>query len=249
MYLERQRTEQAFEKFYIRAVQDSRDLTAEPTLPRYRKRPRRIEDGESNHRFDTTEAYFHQQYYEALDLLKNELINRFQQPRGLPVAASIEKVLLDATHGVVSDELPDELQVYAKDIDLSHLKIQLQMFPDLLKAYNTAHQPTAIHNVTNLNTLCQVMNDVNSSKVMFKEVFTLHKIFLTIPVTTANAERTFSALRRLKTYLRSTMSQPRLNHVMLLHIHKERTDSLDLVQVARDFISVNNRRALHFGHF
>ena len=108
LYLERQRTEQAFERFYSRAVQDSRDLTAEPTLPRYRKRPRRIEDGESNHRFDTTEAYFRQQYYEALDLLKNELINRFQQPRGLPVAASIQKVLLDATHGVVSDELPDE---------------------------------------------------------------------------------------------------------------------------------------------
>ena len=136
------------------------------------------------------------------------------------------------------------LQVYANDIDLSHLKIQLQMLPDLFKAYNTANQPTAIHEVTNLNTLCQVMNDVNSSKVMFKEVFTLLKIFLTIPVTTANAERTFSALRRLKTYLQSTMSQPRLNH-----IHKEKMDSLDLVQVARDFISVNDRRALHFGHF
>ena len=95
------------------------------------------------------------------------------------------------------------------------------MLPDLLKAENTANQPTAIHKVTNLNTLCQVMNDVNSSKVMFKEDFTLLKNFLTIPVTTANAERTFSALRCLKTYLRSTMSQPRLNHVMLLHIHKE----------------------------
>ena len=117
----------------------------------------------------------------------------FQQPRGLPVAASIEKVLLDATHGVVSDELPDELQVYAKDIDLyiSRLKIQLQMLPDLLKAYNTANQPVAIHKVTNFNTLCQVMNDVNSSKVMFKEVIKLLKIFLTIAVTTANAECTF----------------------------------------------------------
>ena len=92
------------------------------------------------------------------------------------VAASIEKVLLDATHVVVSDDLPDELQVYANDIYLSRLKIQLQMLPHLLKAYNTANQPVAIHNVTTL--IPFVMNDVNSSKVMFKEVLCRLKFFL-----------------------------------------------------------------------
>ena len=62
------------------------------------------------------------------------------------------------------------------------------------------------------------------------------KIFLTVPVTTSTAARTFSALRRLKTYLCSTMAQARLNHVMLLYIHKDRTDQIDIEKIAKDFI-------------
>ena len=34
------------------------------------------------------------------------------------------------------------------------------------------------------------------------------------------------------------MSQPLLNYVMLLHAHKERTDSINVVQIARQFVSV-----------
>ena len=67
-----------------------------------------------------------------------------------------------------------------------------------------------------------------------------------MPVTTATAKRSFSTLSRLKTYLRSTMSQPKLNHIVLLHSHKERTDALDLVHIAKTFVSVNNRRQEFF---
>ena len=80
------------------------------------------------------------------------------------------------------------------------------------------------------------------SKGMFSEVLRLIKIFYTIPVTTATAERTFSALRRLKTYLRATMSQQRLNNTMLLYVHKDRTDKIDIVNIARSFIKENDRR-------
>jgi len=55
-----------------------------------------------------------------------------------------------------------------------------------------------------------------------------------MPATNASSERAFSALRRLKTYLRNTMSQERLNHVMLLHVHKEMTDKLKLADVPND---------------
>ena len=91
------------------------------------------------------------------------------------------------------------------------------------------------------------MNDMTSSKCMFSEVCMLLRILLTIPVTTSTAERTFSTLRRLKTFLRSTMTQKRLNHVMLLHIYKEKTDKIDLTKVATKFVSVNDRRRTFFG--
>lgn len=48
----------------------------------------------------------------------------------------------------------------------------------------------------------------------------LLKIICVIPVTTCTAERTFSSLRRTKTYLRSTIGEDRLNGLMLLNIHR-----------------------------
>ena len=66
----------------------------------------------------------------------------------------------------------------------------------------------------------QIINSVSNSKLLFREVFKLTRIFLTLPVTTATAERTFSTLRHLKTFA-LTLSQPNLNHCMLLHAHKD----------------------------
>jgi hypothetical protein len=54
-------------------------------------------------------------------------------------------------------------------------------------------------------------------------------------------------MRRIKTYLRSTMTQERLNHSFMLNAHKSRIDNLDLIQIAKLFISVNERRCAFFG--
>lgn len=45
-------------------------------------------------------------------------------------------------------------------------------------------------------------------------------LFLTLPVTTCSCERSFSALRRLKTWLRSTMGDERLSSLALMHVHQ-----------------------------
>ena len=50
-----------------------------------------------------------------------------------------------------------------------------------------------------------------------------------MPATNAESERSFSAVRRIKSYLRSTMSQQRLNHLMVLHVHSDHTDKFNLV--------------------
>ena len=45
------------------------------------------------------------------------------------------------------------------------------------------------------------------------------------------------------------MGQQRLNDVMLLHIHKKRTDDeIDLQTVAQAFVSVNDERIRYFGN-
>ena len=55
---------------------------------------------------------------------------------------------------------------------------------------------------------------------MFPNLRILLQIFGTLPVTTATAERTFSVLRLLKTFLRSTMGEERLNGLALATIYK-----------------------------
>ena len=72
---------------------------------------------------------------------------------------------------------------------------------------------------------------------------------MVMPATKATSERSFSALRRVKNYLRATMTQERLNNLLILHVHKERTDSLDVKEVANDFISNSEHRTGIFGHF
>ena len=61
--------------------------------------------------------------------------------------------------------------------------------------------------------------------------------------------RTFSALKRLLTYLRSTMTEKRLNNCLLLHVHKELTDQLNITDIANEFISANSDRNRYFGSF
>ena len=188
---------------YEDVLESSNDLTAAPCLPRYRHPPRRLDEASStSHEFISTESYFRQQYFEVLDLLVNELRRQFQQKRGMPVVVIIEKLLLDAANGNLdSTEIPEELQLYKNDLDLSQLKYQLLMLPDVIRVRNQRlRNDVPITKVTNVRTLYSVMCEISLGKEIFSEVLRLIKIFYTIPVTTSTAERAFSALRRLKTY-------------------------------------------------
>nr|CAI5843535.1 unnamed protein product [Callosobruchus analis] len=53
------------------------------------------------------------------------------------------------------------------------------------------------------------------------KIYELLKILCTLPVSVASAERSFSSLKRLKSWLRSTMGQERLVGLALLHIHRD----------------------------
>ena len=70
-----------------------------------------------------------------------------------------------------------------------------------------------------------------------------------MPATNAVSERSFSTLKRVKTYLRSTTGDSRLNHLMMLHVHKDRTDALTLVDVANDFVGEKENRKQMIGKF
>ena len=124
------------------------------------------------------------------------------------------------------------------DIDLDHLKIQLSLVQDMIKTATSESIP--VTKVTNVRTTAEAMNTSDIYKTMLSEVNKLLQLYFTFPVTTATAERSFSSLRRIKTFLRSTMTECRLNNLCLLYVHKSITDALDLSQIAKDFASVNS---------
>ncbi|XP_077306124.1 zinc finger MYM-type protein 1-like [Lithobates pipiens] len=92
--------------------------------------------------------------------------------------------------------------------------------------------------------LFQLFVDNNLAHV-FRETVTLLKILITTPMTTAEAERCFSTLKRIKTFLRNSMTQERLNALAMLSMEKRVvTEMTDFNQkVIEKFASQKERRA------
>ena len=73
-----------------------------------------------------------------------------------------------------------------------------------------------------------------------------YRILLTIHVTVASAERSFSKLKLLKSYLRSTITQERLNELATIAIENDIVEEINYKDIIENFISKNTRRMLLF---
>ena len=62
----------------------------------------------------------------------------------------------------------------------------------------------------------------------FYELNRLIGIAVTLPVTSVEAERSFSCLKLIKTHLRTTMLDDRLSDIAVLSVHSQRANVLDL---------------------
>ena len=118
---------------------------------------------------------------------------------------------------------------YGDDFKRDVLDTQLKTFPFVLS------EAGLLSNAKNIQTFRDVRDKVKDlpkgMKMLISEVIKLLKLVIVMPATNA-----FSAMRRLFTYLRTTMKQNRLNNTMVLHVHKEKTDSLSLVDIANEFV-------------
>lgn len=65
-------------------------------------------------------------------------------------------------------------------------------------------------------------------------------LLLVLPATSATSERT---------YLRSTMTQTRLNNLMILHIYKDEVGALNLKSITTEFFSAKESRSHIFGTY
>lgn len=70
------------------------------------------------------------------------------------------------------------------------------------------------------------------------------RLLLTLPVTVTSGERSFSSLKLIKTYLRSTMSQERLSGLALISIEYRVRSSLDLEDMVTAFAQAKARKQI-----
>ena len=152
---------------------------------------------------------------------------------------SLENLLQVANGESYDDDLKSlQSTCYRENINLEQLQKQLPLLVDIIR-----QALSKVSRVTSVQTICEAMNTQNVYKSMLAEVHNLFRLYFTVLITSATSEKTFSALRRILTYLRSSMSEQRLNNCMLLHIHKDFTDACDIKQV------VNSEKRYYFGRF
>ena len=189
--------------------------------------------------------YYRTVYYEALDLVVEGITDRFEQP-GYQIYRNLEDLLLKACKGQDFEaELDFVCDFYAKDVKKLDLQTQLPLLRVMMMELHAsdASKLTIKDIVKSVHGISEVQ------KVSLGHVWVLFKLLLVMLATNASSERSFSALRRVKTYLRSTMSQKRLNHLMILHIHQEAVDKLDLKAIGNEFVGELELRKRLFGHF
>jgi len=74
----------------------------------------------------------------------------------------------------------------------------------------------------------------------FCNIYTILQLLATVPISSATCERSISTLRYIKTYLRNSMTQDRLNGLALMYVHRDK--HIDLDQVIELFVQMHPRR-------
>lgn len=81
-----------------------------------------------------------------------------------------------------------------------------------------------------------------SKNDFFPNVSIALRILLTLPISVATAERSFSKLKLIKNYLRSTMAQERLSDLATISIEHKVGEHLDHEDLIKDFASIKSRK-------
>ena len=213
--------------WYEEALQLSESVgNPTPTLPRFCSRQR--------HRCNVP-ADSPQEYYRRtisipfLDHLCSQIEERFsptQQKAYMGLSLVPDTIKSD---GQWRQRVKDMAVIYETDLPSSlSLEAELDLWENKW-TLRVGDLPTSPHSALE-----------HCSSVLFPNISVLLRILCTLPVTTSECERTFSSLKRLKTYTRSTMKQERLTGLALMHIHQSM--ELDLEEILNIFARKYPRR-------
>nr|CAH7732862.1 unnamed protein product [Callosobruchus chinensis]CAH7733163.1 unnamed protein product [Callosobruchus chinensis]CAH7761170.1 unnamed protein product [Callosobruchus chinensis]CAH7763929.1 unnamed protein product [Callosobruchus chinensis] len=143
----------------------------------------------------------------------------------------------------------DKYSEFAKKFPVTVLNEVASFYPMLSKS-RLKTELEIIYSREDLKEIVGAMNLLsfileNNLNETFIETSKILKIIVTTPMTTAEAERTFSTLKRIKTFLRNTMLNDRLNALVMMSINRNLVHQINNFddKVMEKFISMKDRRA------
>ena len=175
-------------------------------LPRQRKPPKRLTGDADAHVTATVSDYYRPLFFSLIDTAVQQLKERFCENPGLGKYRALEDCLIS---GVVEEQV---LSAY-HEINTADLNTQMQLF-------RCKRISKSVGEVANI--LRELVPEVRGE---YDDIEKLVRLLIVCPASSAEAERSFSALRRLKTWLRSSMTQTRLNAVAVCHVHQNIVDT------------------------
>jgi len=116
------------------------------------------------------------------------------------------------------------------------LKLQLQHYE-----LDVPNHPK-LKSMSSIADLCQGLVEIEKS-IIYPLVDRLIWLILTIPVSTATTERTFSAMKIVKTRLRNRMEDDFLANYLIVYIEKEIAERFTIDMIIDDLYSMKERRA------
>jgi hypothetical protein len=165
----------------------------EVKLPKQRKTPKRLIEGGQEHYFSSAKDQYKALFFECMDMTLSALHNRFKS-NVIKHLAKVENFIVDPKK--INTAIITEY--YGSDFDGRKLELHRNIMLDIAKAKH--------FKISSVSDAINCFKQESYLQDLVPEVVKLIKIMLTVPVSSCTAERSFSALRRLKTFLRSTMT-------------------------------------------
>jgi hypothetical protein len=229
--------EEGFASSVITAKEIASDMGVEPTFPVKRQvtRKKQFDETEYNEAIFKAEKDFKVNYFLVMiDNAITSLNNRFEE---LQSFKNIFGFLMSSTTLKSLDdiEMKECCTKFAKaftvdgssDVEINDLISELSIMQ-----FTLPDRPMSAMEIFEFVTEADCYPNISIA----------YQILFTVPVTVASAERSFSKLKLLRNYLRSAMSQQRLNGLAILCIEKKLLDQINIDAIINDFASRNARR-------
>ena len=143
---------------------------------------------------------------------------------------------VNRSHPVTENEIESKLIMYKEFINFRQLLNEI----NILESYS---EQTGFKNEIKNNkdlTYSELLRNKEKLSKILPNFSSLFRIYLTFPISSATGERSFSCLKRIKTWLRNTIGQERLSSLAILNIEKDILINLD--EVGRKFCEIKDRR-------